>query len=106
MGWYTDVDCNTPAVAGSTLTGDTILYAKWVNAYKVTFISKLDGTTAPEALTNVTALPNPLPTISTSGYVFEGWYLDENYQFAASAGNAITGDTTLYAKWSLQESTI
>ena len=106
MGWYTDVDCNTPAVAGSTLTGDTILYAKWVNAFKVTFISKLDGTTAPEALTNVTALPNPLPTISTSGYVFEGWYTDENYQFAASAGNAITGDTTLYAKWSLQESTI
>ncbi len=33
------------------------------------------------------------------GYVFDGWYLDENYRNAYDFANPITGDLTLYAKW-------
>ena len=37
--------------------------------------------------TNV--LPNPLPELSAEGWVFEGWYKDNNFTILAIAGTAI-----------------
>ncbi|MBQ2941319.1 MAG: InlB B-repeat-containing protein [Clostridia bacterium] len=34
------------------------------------------------------------------GYVFEGWFLDEDFETAYAEDMKITGDITLYAKWS------
>ena len=51
------------------------------------------------AETDQTNLPDPLPTTTKDGYDFAGWYTDEDFVTAAQPGQAITADTTLYAKW-------
>lgn len=53
-----------------------------------------------------TALPNPLPTPSASGWIFDGWYTDAVFNIAAVAGASITSNTTLYAKWTEQTSSV
>ncbi|MDE6047280.1 MAG: InlB B-repeat-containing protein, partial [Anaeroplasmataceae bacterium] len=59
---------------------------------------------APTGLTDVTALPNPLPTVEdVEGWHFVGWYLEENCTTPAEAGKAISANTTLYAKWERKE---
>ena len=41
-----------------------------------------------------------LPTAPTKeGYVFDGWYYDENYSTAYKVSDTFTSNTTLYAKW-------
>lgn len=100
--WFLDADCTQAATAGATLTADITLYAKWsaeeAKSFKVTYNVNGHGT-APEELTNVTALPATLPTLTAEGWTFEGWYLDADCKTKAEAGKEITEDTTLYAKW-------
>ncbi len=50
-------------------------------------------------VTNVTALPDPLPTPEATGYTFGGWYTDSGLNNAATAGASISADTELFAKW-------
>lgn len=53
-----------------------------------------------QAVSDATALPNPLPTPKeVVGYTFGGWYTDDALTQAATAGAAISADITLYAKW-------
>lgn len=68
--------------------------------YNVTFVTNGYGV-QPDALTEVVALPLILPVLTDeSGYVFHGWYLDEDLTMPAVAGTRIYHDVTLYAKWS------
>ncbi len=104
-GWYLDAALTTKAVAGSTITTNVTLYAKWTAVqspaevkYSVTYNINGHGT-AQDVLNDVTALPETLPTLTADGYTFGGWYLDEALTTAATAGQAITANTTLYAKW-------
>lgn len=99
-GWYTNSALTTKAVAGSTITSDTTLYAKWtlVTGYTVTYNANGHGST-PTKLTNVTKLPSTLPTLSASGYTFGGWYTDSALTIRAVAGSTISSNITLYAKW-------
>ena len=103
-GWYFDADCTRPAEAGATITADTTLYAKWteetttpVVEYTITYNAQGHGTT-PESVTG-NKLPESLPVLTETGYTFGGWYFDADCTQAAEAGATITADTTLYAKW-------
>ena len=98
-GWFTDAACTKAAVAGTAITADIVLYAKWTQVFTVTYDVQGHGT-APEALVNVTALPATLPNdLTAEGYTFGGWFTDAACTEAAVAGTAITANTTLYAKW-------
>ena len=55
--------------------------------------------------TGVTALPNPLPSPTATGYTFAGWYTDSGLTSAAVAGASIDANTPLYAKWTLNAPT-
>ena len=68
--------------------------------YNVTFVTNGYGV-QPDALTEVIALPVLLPVLTDeSGYMFHGWYLDEDLTMPAVGGTRIYEDVTLYAKWS------
>ncbi len=103
-GWYLDEALTTEAVAGTAISANTTLYAKWTavtpaeTKYSVTYNINGHGT-AQDVLSEVTALPETLPTLTEDGYVFGGWYLDEALTTEAVAGTAISANTTLYAKW-------
>ena len=77
------------------------LYAKWVsNDYYVIRYETNGGT---NDINNPTAyeegksvqINNP----TREGYIFVGWYTDENFTEAFTNTNNKTGDITLYAKW-------
>lgn len=96
-GWYSDEACTSAFDFTTVITSNTTLYAKWtVITYTVSFNTAY-GSAAD--VTDVTALPDTLPTLTQDGYTFEGWYTDEAYTTQAVAGSAITANTTLYAKW-------
>ena len=103
-GWtYTDGDdVKTVTSADDVVAGKTYT-AKWEkNKYTVTLDNNGHGE-QPAAIPPVaygdpvTDLPKELHD-STNEWVFDGWYMDAN--FATKYNNqAITGNTTLYAKW-------
>ncbi len=83
------------------------IYAIWekkeplppVDTYTITFDMHGRGT-KPADITEATALPAELPTVAdVDSYGFVGWYLDEEYETAATAGATISANTTLHAKW-------
>ncbi|MFC4305217.1 InlB B-repeat-containing protein [Cohnella boryungensis] len=102
-GWYKEVGTtNEWSFSADTVTGDTTLYAKWtaIPTYTVTFDSQ-GGSTVP-SLTSVSAgstISAPIaPT--RSGYTFDGWYKEVGTATAWNfSTDSVTGDTTLYAKW-------
>jgi len=78
------------------------LYAVWGQpGGKITYNTN-EGT-MPEGwnteYTAQTKLPDTLPIPTRDGCIFKGWFTDSTFNTSAVAGNPITSDTTLYAKW-------
>lgn len=100
VGWYMDSAFNYLAEGGIFIYRDTTLYAKWsINPCSITF--EENGGSNVADLYEATAFPNPLPTTTRPGYVFGGWYMDSTLSTPIDADATLTGDTTLYAKWSI-----
>ena len=98
--WYEDANCQTETKDATPVKGKTY-YAKWTkNNYTVTFNNNgHDEKPADKSVEygdSVTDLPEL--SDSTSEWVFDGWYMDENFKTKYD-NQAITGNTTLYAKW-------
>ncbi|MBQ0035129.1 MAG: InlB B-repeat-containing protein [Bacteroidales bacterium] len=71
-----------------------------VEKFDVTFVTNGHGT-APAAVESL-YMPNPLPEMAEEGWIFGGWYTDSTFTTAAVAGEALTADVTLYAKWTVR----
>ena len=69
------------------------------STYTVTY--ECNGATSgcPSNATEQTALPNPLPIPTKTGYEFGGWYTDSELTTAAIAGATLSANITLYAQW-------
>lgn len=98
--WYEDAKCQTETEDITPVTGKTY-YAKWAkNNYTVTFNNNgHDEKPADKTVEygdSVTGLPEL--SDSTNEWVFDGWYMDENFATKYDK-QTITGNTTLYAKW-------
>ena len=100
-GWYTNSSLTTLATAGSALTGNITLYAKWLHNYTITFNpnggSSISSYTGAKIPSNVHTASAYKPT--KSGYTFDGWYTNSSLTTRATAGATLTGNITLYAKW-------
>ncbi len=74
-----------------------------INLHAVTFDAKggkvngSDKQTVTEQL-RIPAFADYVP-VRDGGYIFAGWYTDEACTVAAVEGRALSGNTTLYAKW-------
>lgn len=99
-GWYDNAELTGEAVT-TTETGKTY-YAKWEkNKYTVTLNNNGHGE-QPAAMPPVEYGDSvaDLPELrdSANEWVFDGWYMDENFTTKYD-NQAITDNTTLYAKW-------
>ena len=97
-GWYKDAaftqefDRKTDAIEGLTT-----IYAKFTaNAYTITF--KSDNETYKTGTANYGGKFTS-EEISKEGYTFGGWFTDEACTQAYDFETAVTGDLTVYAKW-------
>ncbi|PYE60859.1 putative repeat protein (TIGR02543 family), partial [Aneurinibacillus soli] len=105
-GWYSDAGLTNAFNFSTTITGDTTLYAKWTsNDYTVTFNS--NGGSAVTSQTVAHGNQASKPTDPTkAGNTFGGWYSDAGLTNAFNFSTTITGDTTLYAKWTANSYTV
>lgn len=75
------------------------------SGYTITYSTSVG--TAPESKSDITTLTaDELPTLSADGYTFVGWYTDSELTTPAVAGATISGNTTLYAKWTINKYTV
>jgi uncharacterized repeat protein (TIGR02543 family) len=70
-----------------------------VSGFNITF-EENGGITIPD-IEGATKLPNPLPIPTKENHTFLGWYYDSDFINEALAGDLLTGDVTLYAKWQI-----
>ena len=87
-----------------TATDDVVFEAVWEDitwtvTYETNGGSKIEPKTVAQGTTIGQAKPAAAPT--RSGYTFAGWYTDEALTEAADDSTAITADITLYAKWTV-----
>lgn len=98
-GWYSDEDLTQKYDFSAVVTQDLHLYAKFTaRTYTATLISAGETIDTLEA-TGVNARFTQPEDPVREGYVFEGWYLDENFETPYSFNTVATDDITLYAKW-------
>ena len=103
-GWYNgdekfDFDADTTN-APNVLE----LVAKWdINQYTVQFVSE-HGSFADQTIEHGKPIGTGKPTIpQVEGYTFDGWYTDKNYTTEFDFTKPITGNTTVYAKWTAKD---
>ena len=121
-GWHEDASFITLWDFAAPVTKDLILHAKWIpnkpepeppsgggssdgnmdNAYRVLFN---DGAATLYVVTDLSAgdkLTKPEDPVK-DGYTFAGWHKDTACTQPWDFNDGITGDMTLYAKWTPQE---
>ena len=100
-GWYKEINFTTLwSFADDTVSSDIMLYAKWTAiSYTVSFDSDGGSTIASIPADYSTKITSPTPPTKT-GYTFNNWYKEKGcitlWDFA---NDTITGNITLYAKW-------
>lgn len=92
FNWYFNLDSSGPLLKNTPYTIVENANIK----YKITYNTN-GGSQIAEG--NQTNLPDPLPAATKDGYDFAGWYTDADFTTIAQPGQALTADTTLYAKW-------
>lgn len=104
-GWYTDTGYGTAwNFSTDTVTSSKTLYAKWnVNSYTVSFDSQGGSDISDQSVEYGGTATEPAdPT--KDGSSFAGWYTDTNYNTAWDFSSVtISAATTIYAKWSDQQ---
>ena len=107
-GWNTAPNgAGTPYAPGANfhLTGDITLYAQWqVNNYTLHFDSK-GGSNVPDQTVAFGAKATTPTAPTKTGHTFAGWYKEAGlvnaWNFATDTMPA--SDTTLYAKWTVNQ---
>ena len=99
-GWYTDGAWNQPFDFSTPITSDVTLYAKFtINTYTVTFNANGHGTAPPAQTINHGQQATKPNDLTADKCLFGGWYIDSACTTAFDFSTPITGNITLYAKW-------
>ena len=102
-GWYTDDTYSTKFDFNTSITSNTTVYAKWTaNDYKVSFVTEHGKAPASQNVPYNGTATNP-GELTAEGYTFIGWYTDDTYDTEFDFTQPITGNTTVYAKWTAND---
>ncbi|MBM6383535.1 MAG: InlB B-repeat-containing protein [Paenibacillus sp.] len=107
-GWFADSGLNQAFDFDNTpVTTDLTLYAKWkINSYTVNFESN-GGTAVDDQSVPYSELATAPTDPTKAGHTFAGWFTDSGLSQAFDFDNTpVTGDLTLYAKWSINSYTV
>jgi uncharacterized repeat protein (TIGR02543 family) len=106
-GWYKEAaGTNVWNFATDTITANTVIYAKWIPLYTVTFDTAGGSVVAPAAgVLSGTVVAKPAADPTLENCVFDAWYKEADYtnkwDFAA---DTVAGNITLYARWTVRVS--
>ncbi len=106
FGGWTEEKGSMTEYANGGVTGDLSLYAIWHNTVKTVIRFVTNGAQEMAPVTGGVGDPLTLPKPDRGeGWVFGGWYTDEELKVAFTDGKypADPNGITLYAKWNKQE---
>jgi len=107
-GWYLDNQLTQPFNLVTMPAKNVTVYAKWVDAFKITF-NAMGGTTTLEYMFLATGmLFGSLPNASKEGHTFVGWFTAQTggVQVKADSEFSSTQAITLFAHWNVNSYTI
>ena len=103
-GWFTAAEGGTAVDLNRVYTGDTTLYAHWIETPPETFTVTFDangGSVSPgSGVTGEDGTLSSLPTPTRSGYTFDGWFTAATGGTRVDVNDVYSSDTTIYAHWS------
>ncbi len=100
LGWFLDDDLTMAYPQGSIVTSDFTLYAKWSeNTDLLTITFNTDGGNDIDPSKVMMSEVFPPPTPYKEGYIFIGWYTDEDLTQVYDFTKGAYASLTLYAKW-------
>lgn len=106
-GWYTDQDFTALFDFDTPITEDITLYAKWKAVQLEEFTVSFETNGANETIEDQKVLDGALvllPALPTKdGFIFNGWYTDQDLTVLFTANTPVTADMTLYAGWKVDE---
>ena len=108
VGWNTDKTATTALTSPLTVTGSIYLYPVFNTGYWITFNTGDQGNGASfvspvQYLATYKLKSVDAPASTRTGYTFAGWYTDAACTSPFGWDHALTGDVTLYAKWTASD---
>ena len=106
--WTISDGTATLTIPGANVTGAISISVEGALAtYSITYNCDGAESGCPSNVAAATNLPSPLPSgLTKTGYNFSAWYTNSEKTIPAAAGDALTENTTLYAKWTAKTTTI
>ena len=102
-GWYADENRTIEFDFTKPIKSNTTVYAKWTaNDYYVSFVTEHGKAPASQNVPYNGTATNP-GELTAEGYTFIGWYTDDTYDTEFDFTQPITGNTTVYAKWTAND---
>lgn len=103
-GWYTNPEFTGEKQVSYSEGSSANLYAKWVEAYRVTFDADGGLPVSGSSLNAITkgldeSLTITLPKVAKAGEIFLGWYDGDQKVGDGGQSYTLTGTKTLQAKW-------
>ncbi len=104
-GWYADKEYTEEFEFNRWVCKDTKVHAKWteipapVTEYTVSFEMNGHGTAPADQKVNAGEKATKPSDPTADGYTFEGWFAEEGLTTPFDFNTPITGNTTIYAKW-------
>lgn len=97
-GWYNETFTIPFNFSETKLFNDTTVYAKWIDAYTVTFVTNSSAVLDPVGVLKGERLDkNMAPIVKDS--TFNGWFVDASCTIPYDLNSPIVKDITLYAGW-------
>ena len=99
-GWYSDSALTSPFYFSSSITANTVLYAKWeeIVFYTVIFNSNGGSDVVQETVESGKVASKP-ENPAKGGKTFVVWCTDEGLTMAYNFTSEVSGNLTLFAKW-------
>ena len=100
-GWYIDELLETPYDFSTPVNAELTLYAKWTSllvSHTVTFATNGGTEIEPITVADGETIEQPDAPVK-EGFLFDGWYADEELTTAFDFDRPIDADVVLYAKW-------
>lgn len=101
-GWYKDVQCSENEKFNfetDYVTSNMTLYAKWVAIKPVITFDTTGGNSIDSQMIAYGNMATKPKTPVKAGYMFEGWYTDEECTAEFDFTTKLTESIVLYAKW-------
>ncbi|MCD7748167.1 MAG: InlB B-repeat-containing protein [Firmicutes bacterium] len=116
-GWYTSASGGSAYSFSTTVTGDITLYAHWTeesaSTYTVSFnmnylygFSGASNVPSDQTVEEGECATEPTDVPTLTGCHFEGWYTSAACDTLYDFSTAVTGNITLYAKWTADYFTV